>query len=444
LKSFFKFIVLNLLRLVDTPKKLRRIGEPLFWLAGFRKPAGPERTPANVAVIKLDRLGDVVLCSHFLSGLRHAWPKTRITLFVRESLVDLVRLCPDVDEVIGAPVDKGSMMFDPQTGEYRGWKQQLAHWLLFCWQRKLWAKHFDVVLVPRWESDRYGAVPLAYLTGAAGRWGTGELASETKSVDNREFDLLLTNIVPGKIDGHDFLLNNRFLYALGLQVPERPVLVSWSDGNSRKTAQDLMSAMDVTADKPLIVLCMGAGGPARMWPVERYAALCRRVFNLESIQLVAFGTAEEAQLGLQLKEMLGDVVINAEGKVPLKLLPAAVSLGSLYIGSDTGTKHLAAAAGLPVLEISVHPLNGDRLWSESPVRFGAWGVPSRIVQPQTATAPCREHCASGQPHCILGVSVEEAVMALHSLLDEMELSALCADCKPMDEPCQKFPSVIPS
>jgi heptosyltransferase-2 len=299
-------------------------------------------------------------------------------------------------------------------------------------------------LVPRWESDRYGAVPLAYLTGAAGRWGTGELASETKSVDNREFDLLLTNIVPGKIDGHDFLLNNRFLYALGLQVPERPVLVSWSDGNSRKTAQDLMSAMDVTADKPLIVLCMGAGGPARMWPVERYAALCRRVFNLESIQLVAFGTAEEAQLGLQLKEMLGDVVINAEGKVPLKLLPAAVSLGSLYIGSDTGTKHLAAAAGLPVLEISVHPLNGDRLWSESPVRFGAWGVPSRIVQPQTATAPCREHCASGQPHCILGVSVEEAVMALHSLLDEMELSALCADCKPMDEPCQKFPSVIPS
>jgi len=398
---------------------------------GFRKSVAQSRTPANVAVIKLDRLGDVVLCSHFLAGLRRAWPKARITLFVRESLVDLARLCPDVDEVIGAPVDKGSMMFDSRTGEYRGWKRQLAYWLMFCWQRKLWAKHFDVVLVPRWEADRYGAVPLAYLTGTAERWGVGEAAAATKSADNREFDLLLTNIVPGKIDRHDVLLNNRFLQALGLRASEKQVLVSWTDADSRKAAQDLMTVMGVTADKSLIVLCLGAGGPARMWPVERYADLCRRVFNFETVQLVTFGTVEEAWLGLQLKEMLGDVVVNAEGKVPLKLLPAAVSLGSLYIGSDTGTKHLAAAAGLPVLEISVHPLSGDRLWLESPVRFGAWGVPSRIVQPQTATAPCTEFCESGQPHCILGVSVEDAVTALDSLLDEIGLSALCADCKPV-------------
>jgi hypothetical protein len=172
LKSVGRAIRRGLLHFLDRPKRLPFLGEPAFWLTGFRQPDCHTRTPASVAVIKLDRLGDVVLCSHFLTELRRAWPESGITLFVRESLVDLARHCRAVDEVIGVPVDEARMLFsDPYTGEYRHWEHHLTTWLKQCHDGRFWERRFEAALVPRWDTDFYGAVPLAYLLGARQRWG---------------------------------------------------------------------------------------------------------------------------------------------------------------------------------------------------------------------------------------------------------------------------------
>jgi ADP-heptose:LPS heptosyltransferase len=427
LKSFAKSIARRLLRRVDNPQKLRRLGEPIFWLAGFRRRERRSQMPANLAIIKLDRLGDVVLCSRLLAGLRRAWPQTRITLFVRESLVDLARLCPDVDEVIGAPVDEWLMLFDPKTGEYGCWQQQVAKWFRFCYHGGLWKKHFDAAIVPRWDTDYYGAIPLAYLMGAWQRWGAIETATPDKAIVNRGFDQLLTNVIAGQSIRHEFLLNESFLDALDIQPVEGQKLVSWVKESDRKKAADLMLAAGVDFSRKIIVVCLGAGLARKMWPVESYARLCRTVFDFEMIQLVTLGTAAEKNLGFQLKETLGSVVINLEGKLPLNLFPAAVSLGVLYIGSDTGTMHLAVTAGLPVLEICCHPLDGEPDWPESPLRFGPWAVPNWVVQPEQATAPCKKHCAASEAHCILGISIEKATGALRSLLEEIGMQSICMD-----------------
>ena len=112
LKSFAKFIALNLLRLVGNPKRLRRLGEPIFWLAGFRRPAGPSRTPPTLPSSNWAGWGIGALL-HPAGRIAARMAEVPDHLFVRESLVDLARLCPDVDEVIGVPVDEGSMLFDP-------------------------------------------------------------------------------------------------------------------------------------------------------------------------------------------------------------------------------------------------------------------------------------------------------------------------------------------
>jgi len=408
------------------------MGEPIFWLMGSRRRAGQSGIPARVAIIKLDRLGDLMLSSALLAGLRRAWPTAQITLIVRESLVEVAGLCPDVDEVIGAPVNEGSMMFDPQLGTYRGWRQQLVHWLGFCYRRHLWARRFDAVIVPRWDSDYYGAVPLAYLTGALRRCGASETVTPGKAMANRDFDQLLTQVIAGENGRHEILLNEFFLQASGIKSSGQPELVSWVKESDREQAAGLMEGAGVVPSKVTIALCLGANSAGRrMWPVESYARLCRTVFNLDAVQLVTFGTAAEKGLGLQLKSLLGNSVIVLEGKCPLKLLPAAVSLAALYVGSDTGTMQVAVAAGLPVFEISCHPVSGDPFWGESPGRFGPWAVPNRIMQPEKALAPCGQFCAAEQPHCILGVPVDASADALRSLLKEIGLRRVCREqgCK---------------
>jgi heptosyltransferase-2 len=419
-----EFIGKTLLRLVDTPARLRLFAEPVFWLAGFR-PTTRSPMPTRVAVIKLDRLGDLVLCSRFLASLRRAWPDARITLLVRHSLLDLARLSPDVDEVIGVPVDEWRMVFDPGSGEYHSWKRQLATWVKFCHKEKLWEKRFDAALLPRWDTDYYGATALAYLMGAPQRWGVSETATESKANQNRGFDVLLTNVIAGKSNRHECLLNEEFLQKMGLASPPQQALVGWVREGDQQAAAETMSAAGLDPSRKTILLCLGAGSRSRMWPVANYAQLLRRVFDFEMVQLATFGTTAEANLGRELRERLGNVVVNLEGKLPLKLLPAAVSLCALYIGSDTGTKHLAAASGRPVFEISCHPLNGEPYWAESPLRFGACGVPNRMVQPERAAAPCERHCASPEAHCILGVSAEKATPLLRSLLAEIGLESCC-------------------
>jgi len=423
LNLFAKFVFRHLLRLVDNPRHLFFCGEPVFALSGYRW--NRCMTPTNLALIRLDRLGDVVLSSHMVAGLRRAWPKSRITLIVRESLVDLARLCPDVDEVIGVPVDEWGMLFDPETGKYGGWKRQLTKWLKICHAVGIWKRRFDVAITPRWDTDYYGAILLAYLSGASQRWGVTERATSKKARLNWGFDRLLTQIVAGEIVLHEFLLNESFLQQLNLPSDGGGKLVSWVVPSDQEKAVEIMRAAGVRRSKKTIIVCLGANSaPRRMWPVESYAQLCRAVFNPELVQFVTVGTAAEQSLGRQFKALVGDIVINLEGDIPLGLLPATVALGALYIGSDTGTMHLASAAGVPVFEVSCHPMDGDAYWAESPLRFGPWAVPHRVVQPEHATAPCQGHCDAGTAHCILAVSVERAAEALQSLLLELGLTEL--------------------
>jgi heptosyltransferase-2 len=394
-------------------------GDVLFRLAAFRGATGRIQPPRSVLVVKLDRLGDVALSACFLAGLREAWPASRITLVVRESLVDFARLCPAVDEVIGAPVKEGTMVCDSKTGTYVGWWDQLLIWLRFCQRAGLWQRRFEVAIVPRWGVDYYGAVPLAYISGAAERWAVGEKASATKDRLNRGFDALLTHAVPGRSDRHELLLNHTLLELIcGQAAPPGP-MPCWAPLEGRQAARDLLERAGIDFSRPVLALCLGAGHPARQWPAGRYAELCSRVFPLDGVHLATFGTESEKPLGREVRAALGEAVVNLEGAIPLRLLPSALSLCALYIGGDTGPMHLAAAAGLPVLEISCHPTDGDPLWPESPRLFSPWGVPSRVVQPPAATPPCAQHCEQPHPHCILGVTVEQVTRQLQALLAEL-------------------------
>lgn len=413
----------NCVRPLNTPHRLYRVAEPLFWLTGHRHLGRPQSPPAKLLVIKLDRLGDLILCSGLLRDVRSLWPAARITLFVRDSLVELARRCPAVDSVIGVSVLPDEVMtYDAASGNYRQWDAQMREWIDYCQDSRIWRERFDLAIVPRWGPDYYGATVLAFLSGAPRRWGTTEHASAWKAKINRDFDRLLTNVVPGRLDKHEVLLNTSLAEAMG-ERSASPRLASWTTPQDLQAARQLLKEFGIGDDRHRVALCMGAGAAQKQWPVERYAALCRNALDLRRVQLVTTGTPHELRLGRELRQLVGDAVVNTEGRLPLSLLPAFVAQCVLYIGSDTGTMHMASTAGVPVFAVSCHPRDGDANWPEAPGRFGPWGIPYRMVQPSTGSSPCSEYCAACQPHCILGVSVDDATRELLAFLAETGLTS---------------------
>jgi len=151
----------------------------------------------------------------------------------------------------------------------------------------------------------------------------------------------------------------------------------------------------------------------RQWPVEHYAALARRLLAQGS-RLRLFGAASEVDYARRLLELLGtaDGVENLVGRTGVDDLFTAVGQCDLLITGDTGTMHVAAAQGVPVLAVF--------LASAQPWETLAWGPGVRGVWPDADACPCYP-CADGAP-CTNGYLCHrlvspEAVWALGNALN---------------------------
>ncbi len=63
----------------------------------------------------------------------------------------------------------------------------------------------------------------------------------------------------------------------------------------------------------------------------------------------------------------------------------------------------------PVVILSGHPHGASPTHPGAPERFGPWADPSRVLVLRTPAhrAPCSDGCEADEPHCILGIEVDD-------------------------------------
>ena len=137
-------------------------------------------------------------------------------------------------------------------------------------------------------------------------------------------------------------------------------------------------ADELTAGKgPILALAPAANWVGKTWPLERFSQVAIRLLRnkgapLENGRLMVLGGRAEANLGRDLKEVVPrGQLIDLAGKVDLLTAYACLKHARLFIGNDSGTMHLAAAAGVPTLG----------LFGPSDERhYGPWGENARAVR----------------------------------------------------------------
>ena len=90
--------------------------------------------------------------------------------------------------------------------------------------------------------------------------------------------------------------------------------------------------------------------PAKRWPLERYDEVVRDLIASFDIWPVVFGGPEDREIGEGLIERWGRGY-NAAGALGVREAGLALKRCLLYLGNDTGTMHLAAAAGVRCVAI---------------------------------------------------------------------------------------------
>ncbi len=315
------------------------------------------RTVRSILILKLDEIGDFVLATPFLRELRLSAPQADITLVVKPSVYNLAEFCPHVNRVL---------VYDWQV-EGRSLPQLRRHWramlLAFSELRK---RHFDVALIPRWDADTYHATQLAVYAGSRAIVAYSERCTLPKSIHNRGFDRLVTHVLsPVRGSIHETLASLAILEKYGIKPASR-ALELWL------TEEDYsLAKAKLPSGRIYVAIATGASKAYRRWPASRFAQLAVWLQEKYGFTPLLFGTHSDPAL---------PAVVDFFGR-SLRQTAALMARCTLFIGNDSGPKHIAAAVKIPVVEISALRVGAPATDPHSPRRFHAWDVPQRVVQP---------------------------------------------------------------
>jgi ADP-heptose:LPS heptosyltransferase len=178
-------------------------------------------------------------------------------------------------------------------------------------------------------------------------------------------------------------------------------------------------ARDLTAGAgPILALSPAANWVGKTWPLERFSRLALRLLGaqgpLHGGRLMVLGGPGERKAIDGLKDVVPRKrFIDLAGQVDLVTAFACLQRARLFVGNDSGTMHLAAAAGAPTL--GLFGPSDERL-------YAPWGPQARVVRGPRSFQDIRAgDPAFTQAVChMMDLGVERVYEAAVSLLADTE------------------------
>ncbi|MBI5912393.1 MAG: glycosyltransferase family 9 protein [Betaproteobacteria bacterium] len=322
-------------------------------------PSNPQAP--KILLIRRDNIGDLVCTTPLISALRLRYPRAHIAALVNTYNRQALEGHPDVDAVYAYAKAKHRLPGQSRAAIYRDKLLLLL---------KLRAQRFDYVLL---AAPHPGASALLLARWIAPAHIAG-YAEPTGSVD-------LT--LPHSTEDALHEVEQVFRLAKLFGIESAPGKLSMAvDAAARERVSAALRPRDPV--RKLIALHISARKPSQRWPAERFAELMHALGQeADFLLLWSPGAADHPQHPGD--DAKAQAIMDAAGSLPLlayptqelKDLAAALSLADTVICSDGGAMHIAAALGKPVLCFF-----GD----SDAGRWHPWGVPYRLLQPESRNA----------------------------------------------------------
>ncbi|HEY1795571.1 MAG TPA: glycosyltransferase family 9 protein [Stellaceae bacterium] len=320
---------------VDEPEPVELVYalRPMFDRASIR----------NILVVKLDHIGDFITAIPALRRLQRNFPRARLHLLAAPGTGAFTGFVPEIVELIEFE------FFHSRSGLGQ---RVLTEEEFADLRQRLEPFRFDLAVdFRKWPETR----PILQLAGA--RWLAG-------------FD-------------HD------------RQFPWLDVVKDWEGDPARlrkrsHVSDDLLGLVDAiaTAAEPneatlrahapagtakphqragrLVVVHPGAGTAIKQWPAEHFATLIDQLLATHDVDIALIGSQDEAPVAEQIMAKLERpaLVRSLIGDLGLAELPDFLATAALFVGNDSGPKHIAA--GLGIATVGVHAGTVDaREWGPS-------------------------------------------------------------------------------
>jgi ADP-heptose:LPS heptosyltransferase/GT2 family glycosyltransferase len=354
------------------PVEVLCVGTPLFARESVRK----------ILVIKLDHIGDCIGSIPALRRLRQVFSQARVHVLGGLWSKEIWSLVPEVDEFIAFDFFQARPLPTYKAlgeDDYRELKQRLGPY------------RFDLAIDLRRHGDTRCILQ---------HTGAHYLAGFKQGSEFPWLDIAVEweGDVPGMAKRRHFSDDLvTLVYAIAAECEPGSDLIPDLPTEPPPSARpELLQS----ADRPLVCVHPAAGDEIRRWPAPYFAELIDLLVERDNVHVAIVGVSGDAEIAKSVLHSVRhrDKVSNLVGMPEFLDLVALLSVSALFVGNNSGPKHLAASLGVPT--VGVHSANVD------PREWGPAGRRAVVVWRHVRCAPCHlskpEQC-NRQLACLTGL-----------------------------------------
>ena len=231
-----------------------------------------------------------------------------------------------------------------------------------------------------------------------------QVKGEPLSPVPHEADQLLARL---KLSGIVVPPGGQARFEVNLNEQEELAVINWQ------------TALPTDEDRMWVAVGPGSKMAVKRWPGDRYCRVVQDLIDEYDIWPVVFGGPEDQALGNELIQKWRRGYVAA-GVLNIRVSIAALSKCGFYLGNDTGTMHMAVAAGLKCVAIFSA--------REYPGNWYPYGRGHKILRADVACENCiLEECLEHNTKCINSIGIEQVIQACKELITEKQPLKVCVE-----------------
>jgi heptosyltransferase-1 len=341
-------------------------------------------TPAKILLIRLRRIGDVVMTTPAVALLKKHFPGASLHYLVEEPFRRLVDGNPGIERTIAIPA-----------------KQKIKDVVRLI--REIRKEKYDVIL------DFHGGPRATWIT-----FWSGAKLKIGYALKNKSFLYDIRISRRGENSPiHSVINHANLVRALGAKFDDAdipPLFIPEPRPEEIERVSRLLREVGAGAAK-LIALHIGAGNRFRDWGPGNIAKLIDLLARIAGVRVALIGADGDKTAETEILKTAKAAAVPFAGRLNLAETRVMIGRAALFVGPDSGPMHIAASTPTPIVAYF-----GPTL----PAHFAPWrkdGGRTVLLQKDLACRPCRQReCLSGDFRCLLGITPEEVFAACRPFL----------------------------
>jgi lipopolysaccharide heptosyltransferase I len=335
----------------------------------------------KILIIKLSAIGDVAQTLPALEAIKKIHPESEITWVVEEAAAGVLDGHPLIDLLL---VSRRKAWLRPRMNPFalaRGFRDMIR------FIRELRRTRYDIAI------DFQGLLKSGVLIGLA-------RADRKIGYDRtRELSYLFLNerLPAYDIERHALERYLDVARYLGAKDPSPACMLPL--GKERSVVSKRVGEIRAPG-RPLVAVNPVARWKTKLWEERKFAELADRLIAEKNAFVIFTGSPDDRPVNERILSMMHEKAANWAGETSLKELAALASLSDLFITTDTGPMHLAAAAGARVLAL---------FGPTAPWRTGPYGPSNITVRTGIDCSPCFRRKCGRAIECMSDITVEDVM-----------------------------------